>query len=388
MNTATRKILSVFILALFVFGAVWILVASDGRHAPTISAIVVPHHNLVAGQRAQLFSQLKEQIGNSANEPQTIILVSPNHFLAGQSKLQTSDQDWQLNEGSISSDKHVISRLVQNGIVSNEPNSFVGEHGIYTILKDIRRTFPQAKLVPIILKSASREQLQKLESELYKSCSKCLMIASVDFSHYQPAQLAELHDQKSIRGLQTLDTLDLLNNAEVDSGASLALLTMWARDHQTWRFNLQNHTNSDLLLNDPDLEGTSHIFGWYEAGSRIEPQKFISFVISNSRNIGIEDRSVWGTDIAIKNEGNILIAGKLTQQGIEFFGLPLENDKLLTGFKKQQVLKQFYEPYENYVISNPNGNYINIPFSTNLSFDNLSSSQIESKIKSVINLKK
>ncbi len=384
MNTATKTTLSVLILALFVFGLV--LVVMNGRPPVRISAAVVPHHDIVASQRAQFFRQLAEQIDKS-NYPETIILVSPNHYLAGQSKLQTSDHEWQLNKGSVNANTEVISKLLSTGAVSNEPSSFYTEHGIYNILRDIHRTFPQAKLVPIILKDASQAQLDKLEKSLLESCRNCLMIASVDFSHYQPALIADLHDQKTIRDLQTLNTADVLKNAEVDSGASLALLTMWSRDHDTAKFNLQNHTNSDLLLDNPDLEGTSHVFGWYESGRQVKPKEFVSFVISNNLHIGTEDRSIWGTDLVLQDSDNILVAGKLTPNNLEFFALPMENNKLLVGSQKQQALNKFYEPYQKYLVSSSSGDYLNIPFSTTFSFENLSSYQIESKIKSVINLK-
>lgn len=239
----SRKIiivLAIFIVCAFVLA----------RGSPDISGAVVPHHNLAADKRAEFFAELAKRI----TPPETIILLSPNHYSAGQGKIQTTDQNWNLNQGRIIADKDVISFLTSHNLVINEPPSFTKEHGIYNILSDIHNNFPNAKLVPIIFENTSQDQLNKLEQGLKNSCDDCLMIASVDFSHDQPPVTAQLHDDRSIADLQTLNAADILENAEVDSRPALALLTIWAKDHKTPNFILKGH----------DIGQTTHVFGWYE----------------------------------------------------------------------------------------------------------------------------
>lgn len=363
-----KKILSACILIAMVFG-LFIIVFKVDKTQPRISGAVIPHHNIVASHRADFFTLLAQQIGVN-NYPKTIILVSPNHYNIGFGKIQTSNQDWELSEGLITHDADVVSSLMGDGtksVATIEPGSFADEHGIYNILGDIHNTFPESKIVPIMLKDPSREELLELQQTLTRSCGNCLMLASVDFSHYQPARIAELHDQKTIRDLQNLDTDDVLINAEVDSGASLALLMLWAKSNQTIRFNLVNHTNSSLLLNDPSLEGTSHVFGWYQSGQKVRPEQFTSFIITKNVNVGVEDRAIWGTDLVVNHSminftdpnlsfDKVVIFGKLSGNDLDLFGFPLDPKdptKLMTK--------------------------------SELSFDNLSSSIIKSKIKLLIN---
>jgi AmmeMemoRadiSam system protein B len=225
-----------------------------------ISGVVVPHHNLVAGLRAEFFENLAKNI----SAPKTIILLSPNHYNAGQGNIQTSDKNWNLNQGQINADKKVVSFLVENNLTVNESPSFVEEHGIYNILSDIHNNFPNAKLVPIIFENASADQINKLEQGLKNSCAKCLMIASVDFSHDQPIAVAQINDGQSITDLQKLDSAGLLENAKVDSPPALALLAMWAKDHNTLNFILKNHIGSGANLQNPGIESVTHVFGWYE----------------------------------------------------------------------------------------------------------------------------
>lgn len=289
-----------------------------------ISGVVIPHHNIVADQRANFFAELANKIA----PPQTIILVSPNHFYAGSGQIQTTGQDWNINQGQIKANQKIISFLIQEKLVTNEPPSFTNEHGIYNILGDIKNNFPSATLVPLILKNPSPEKIHLLEQGLEQSCVECLMIASVDFSHYQPALLGQLHDDYSIRALQKLDTKNILNKAEVDSGPTLALLTSWANNHQTAHFNLWEHANSGIINQNPDAESTTHIFGWYEPGMPVEPEKSVSFIVGgdmmfarkihydfkNNFNKVVDqlgERVFWGTDASIIN-----LEGAITNQPI------------------------------------------------------------------------
>ncbi len=273
-----------------------------------ISGMVVPHHNLVATERTKLFKQVKNKI----EPPKTIILTSPNHYELGKTWVQTTSQTWEVTEGKIEANTQVISDVL-NSDVSETPTSFLNEHGIKLILSDIKKTFPEAKIVPLIFKIKTPESVvTKVAQALEKNCFDCILIASVDFSHYQPALLADLHDNLTLRALENLDSKLLLSSAEVDSPPSLALVSQWAESHETKKFVLQNHTNSGIILKNSDVETTTHFFGWYEVGSEVKPDSAITFSLGGSTT-GLENsefssetaevfdklgnRVFWGTDL-------------------------------------------------------------------------------------------
>ncbi len=281
-----------------------------------ISGLIIPHHDLVKAQRQALLKEARQKMSS----PQTIILISPNHYDQGQSSIQTTKQTWGLDEGSITANSEVINALLQAQVAHEEPNSFANEHGIKLVLGDLHQAFPQASLVPLILKMATtQEEVKSLHDVLLAQCAQCLMVASVDFSHYQPALLAELHDDLTLRALQNLDASLLLDRAEVDSPSSLALLTLWATSQKTLHFVLQNHTDSGVLVHDLDGETTTHIFGWYEQGERVVPEDSVNFLIGGDMMFGrsiahtflakglwtsldqLGERVFWGTDAGIVN---------------------------------------------------------------------------------------
>ncbi|MBI4032380.1 AmmeMemoRadiSam system protein B [Candidatus Berkelbacteria bacterium] len=292
-------------------------------HVEPIAGIVVPHHDLVATTRAELFTALKEK----RPSVRTVILVSPNHYASGRASVQSSKELWELANGSIEPNTDVITALVTAGVAAEEPGSFANEHGVKNVLANLEQTYPEAMIVPLILKSSTtREEVGALHDALAASCADCVLVASVDFSHDQPALLADLHDQLARRALEQLDDELLLGRVETDSAPSLLLLTRWARSHQTERFTEFAHTNSGSLLADPEIATTTHLFGWYEPGDRIVPTPGVTFLLGGDmmfdRGVahatvfagkpyssilgGLGERLFWGTDLAMANlEGPI-----------------------------------------------------------------------------------
>lgn len=298
---------------------------------PAISGIVVPHHDIVRLRREQLFSDIKKTYF-AEFQPQTIILISPNHFEQGHAHIQTTNRIWHTDQGDISPAQSTISALLRDKVATQEIESFAREHGITLILGNIKRTFPESTLVPIILKQkTTQSEIEQLAQALNTTCKSCLVIASVDFSHYQPALLGNLHDQLSLRALHNRDISLLLNYTEVDSPAALAFLAQWARLHDTDRFVEFDHTNSGIINDHPDEEATTHIFGWYEQGTPTIPEKAITFIVAGDMMFGravgyhyekkgftklfdqLGDRVFWGVDAALAN-----LEGPITAQSVTY----------------------------------------------------------------------
>ena len=287
---------------------------SDIKPENKISTLIIPHHDIVKDIRQQFL----QKIAPSVTSPSTIILLSPNHYDLGLGDIQTTDQTWQLGDKTISPDEIVLSSL--SGLASNEPGSFANEHGVRNVLADIWQVFPNARIVPIILKRTStKDEITSLNEQLKQTCSSCLLIASVDFSHYQTALLADLHDQTTERLLDSLNVDELLHDAEVDSPPALALAANWASAQQTERFVLDKHTNSGVVSKLPNQETTSHFFGYYATGEKTVPLNSVNFIIGGDMMFGrmiahtflkdglwhsvdqLGERLFWGTDASIVN---------------------------------------------------------------------------------------
>ena len=225
---------------------------------PSISAVIVPHHDLAANLREETLRQIMTRV-----DPKTIVLISPNHFDIGDYNIITTNREWRLTNAYFEPDQNKISRLN----IPVDDAAFVREHGITNLLDPLRNAFPDAKIIPIILKqNTPASELDSLNTNLKKACkNECLMVSSVDFSHYQPASVASNHDLLSIKALTNLDA-NLVWQTEVDSNPALYLTINWAKSYKTNFFRLTANTNSGLLNHAPDAESTSYVLGWFEQG--------------------------------------------------------------------------------------------------------------------------
>ncbi len=223
--------------------------------------IVVPHHDMVASARAAYLEKVSAHIS-----PKTIILLSPDHFGTNLAPLVASTREWETSVGTVVPDLSLIKALK----LPTDSADFKGEHGVTTLLRDIRTYFPSSRLVPIMVSTkTSYEQVERFVTNLYAECPDCLLIASVDFSHTSEADIADLHDVYTERELQQGDAKALFKGAEVDSGACLAALALWADLHKAQRFETFSHTNSGYITSHQVGEMTTHFIGGYSVGKPV-----------------------------------------------------------------------------------------------------------------------
>lgn len=303
--------------------SVTMIVEEQQTSQPLIA--VVPHHNLVMTQRQQFLSSLSKTA-----QPQTIIVLSPNHFEVGENNILTTDQVWSVQggEASIQPNLELIQTLTENAPVEIESAPFLNEHGIKNLLPEIHAYFPSAKLVPLIFKEGvTQTEVMQTADTLFRTCQDCGVVASVDMSHYQPAHVAEIHDIKTIRALSTQNEQEIWD-VEVDSNPSLAFLVYWAKAQGANRFTLADHTNSGLLTNNLEVGTTTHLFGYYQAGESLVPEDTFTFTIAGDGMFGrfigssyqehfedlfsqLGNRTFWGTDVSLMN-----LEGPVSDQGV------------------------------------------------------------------------
>jgi len=299
-----------------------ILNLPEAKSFPTsqISTIIVPHHDLVSSKRDDLFHK-----ASASAKPKTIILASTNHYNAGDHEVQTTLKNWKLVNSIIEPDSIKIKKLVSSGeLIFEDEMAFSREHGVTNILADLAKYFPDAQIIPLTFKTdIKKENLDKVATRLDEVCGNdCLLVSSIDFSHYQPGALAEIHDSLSIRSLENLNE-DQALKAETDSPEVLALSIKWAKLKQTKVFHLEENTNSGKIANEPDQESTSYVFGWFEKKGQITGEHGMTFVIGGDmmfdrlidynfhKNLkdsvkNLSDRLFWGTDLSLVNlEGPI-----------------------------------------------------------------------------------
>ncbi|MEI6144099.1 MAG: AmmeMemoRadiSam system protein B [Candidatus Berkelbacteria bacterium] len=291
-----KKFILIIISLLLIAGSYYFFfmnkALAPGKSSPTtngqnIPVVIVPHFNDFAAKRAELLKQV-----GAIYKPETAIVVSVNHFNTGGSNIITAERTWTLNGGNVSSDATLVKKLAASGVASSDENAFANEHGITNVLPDVRDNIA-GNILPIIIKDTTpRDQVDKLEDWIDSNCKDCMVIASVDFSHYQPSAIAKVHDQFSIQALRNMDA-DQTLAAETDSPQTLYLAEKVAAKNKATNFNLFYNSNSGEVGKNDDAETTSVVLGYYSDKVAIPTASGIpstSFVIAGD---AMFDRNVW-----------------------------------------------------------------------------------------------
>jgi len=216
---------------------------------------VVPHH-LVAGYLiADYFAGLSRQ------NPEVIIIVGPNHENRG-GKIITGFCGWQTPEGKVKTESRVVEGLLDGHLAVQDEAVLAAEHSIGSLVPFVHHYLPQAKIVPIILHhGVTFGEVDNLLNGLKPYLNdKTVLVASVDFSHYLISREAENKDTQTLIHMRNFDypTLFNLGDDHLDSPASLALAFRHAENQGIKDFQVLDHTNSGVIMNNDLMETTSY----------------------------------------------------------------------------------------------------------------------------------
>ncbi|MFA6131226.1 MAG: AmmeMemoRadiSam system protein B [Patescibacteria group bacterium] len=235
---------------------------AENLPAVKTQSLISAHHLIVAKEIATLFESV------SSGDVKTIILVSPNHLHVGISPAQVSYGDWETPYGLVEGTKNAEKLVMDGGVIAHEEMAAPGEHGIGALTPFIARSFPKAKIIPLIIDDAlTDEEAKEVVETLYDVVPNALLIASMDMSHYLPHTAAAYHDAVTSacldRGEACLSSVDL----EVDANAVLSVLGAWnsLQATEVWSETYHGDTISMGLANAAE-DNTSHILGYFGSG--------------------------------------------------------------------------------------------------------------------------
>ena len=227
---------------------------------------IVPHH-LVSGHTiAAFFSALVPQ------DPSTIVLIGPSHFTRGQKRVFTTMRDWKTPYGVVEADEDVIVTLKKHGLVTIDEDVIKEEHSIYSILPFIKKSLPDATIVPLIVEQGvDLRTLDTLIATLIDQVPKdAVFVSSVDFSHYQTRNVAGFHDVHAKHIINTFDYARL-KTLEIDSQESVYMVLQLMEHYGTQKVVHERHTNSaDIGYAPYTLETTSHYSPYFVFGEKEE----------------------------------------------------------------------------------------------------------------------
>ncbi|MFH1280811.1 MAG: AmmeMemoRadiSam system protein B [Candidatus Beckwithbacteria bacterium] len=226
-----------------------------------ILAGIISHHLLAKNLIANFFQKINPQ--NIEN----IILIGPDHFdyLSTHKTLAVSSLiSWQTPFGQLNPEESIITSLVNDNLISLNDTAFRTEHSIYTLIPFIKYSFPQAKIIPIILNNRqSIESFNSLGQKISQhiNMDNTILIVSSDFSHNVSEIIATQNDQHSTQLLQNLNQSNI-DKINCDCHACLAFLIGYLNQSK-YSFQLIDNQNSNDYSDQPQDKVTSYISGYF-----------------------------------------------------------------------------------------------------------------------------
>ncbi len=232
--------------------------------------MIVPHHLVGADYVAENFS------AHASKKISTVVLISPDHFGQLQSSFGTTELPWKTPYGFLFADSKKIATI--SSVVKTNDRMFDFEHGISGIVPFIKKSFPNANIIPItVADTAKMGDIQKLVAALPLDTTT-MVIGSFDFSHYLPQNVAQYHDTLAQTVLQTKDSTRV-QRLDIDSKPGLSLFLELLKNTEqkdgevlSW-YQLRN-TSADVIADNPDsFENTTYFTGSFGEGIKTPEKK-------------------------------------------------------------------------------------------------------------------
>ncbi|UCE38033.1 MAG: MEMO1 family protein [Thermoplasmata archaeon] len=146
--------------------------------------------------------------------PDTFIVIGPKHGGFG-SPIAITTEEFNTPLGDVAIDMELAQKL-HTGVIDNDLMAHRNEHSIEVQLPFLQFLKPDIKFVPLCI----GHQTYKMAKEVGIIISKAIegkdvvVIASTDFSHYVPKEMAEKKDKMAIDAIINLDAKSLYKTVD------------------------------------------------------------------------------------------------------------------------------------------------------------------------------
>ncbi len=282
-----RKLIKLLFI-IYIINVITVPVLGGSNGELSVASGVVPHHLLAKEIMEDFFEFIAEQ----EQHPKTIILLSPDHFNSAVLNQDISfiTVDWITGKEKIENlpvDCELLINLAIENNLKQDHSAVLSEFGIINLLPFIREYLPETKIIPLLMpEDISREQLDQLVHSIHEiSSPRTIMIASVDFSHYLPAEAAAFHDTKSKRVLLNFEE-DRFENIEVDSWQCLYGARLFAKLREKESPLVIAHKNSVDFLPSDRNKTTSYFSVVFQKGEANKDIKTETVLLAGDMMLG------------------------------------------------------------------------------------------------------
>lgn len=154
-------------------------------------------------------------------KPSSIFILGPNHTGSGAGVAIMTSGKWVTPIGEVQIDKSLSNKVQQaSDIIDDDRVAHVYEHSLEVQLPFLQHLFGSGfKIVPICMMLQDDETSKEVGDAIAKASAgeDILIIASTDFTHYEPQRSAVEKDRKAIDRILALDAVNLVRTVEEEA---------------------------------------------------------------------------------------------------------------------------------------------------------------------------
>jgi AmmeMemoRadiSam system protein B len=184
--------------------------AAPGR----LVGLVSPHAGLCYSGPVAAFAHAL--LGRA--RPRTVVLVGPSHYAAFDGVAVYAQGGFATPLGPLPVDAELAAAVLSAGEpLRADTRPHDEEHSLEMQLPFVRHLLPEARIVPMLMGSQARREVEALARALVAACAgrdDVVLVASSDLSHYRTAPQAEALDARVIADVEAFDPEALLRRLE------------------------------------------------------------------------------------------------------------------------------------------------------------------------------
>ena len=145
----------------------------------------------------------------------TAIILGPNHTGYGPLVSLCAEGNWNTPLGEVKIDEEIAQKLL-GGVIQADNTAHAYEHSIEVQLPWLQHLYNnKIKVVPIAMLAQDIETAQAVGKAISQAGDNMIIIASSDFTHYEPHSVATEKDSSMIKAIIDLDEEELYRQHEL-----------------------------------------------------------------------------------------------------------------------------------------------------------------------------
>ena len=144
-----------------------------------------------------------------AGPRRSVVILGPNHSGSGSGVSANTSGQWSTPLGEVSVDEQLGNRIVKNSrLIDVEDQAHTSEHSIEVQLPFLQFIYPrQFRFVPICMMLQDLETSKEVGEAIATAAKEtdAIILASTDWTHYEPQDKAVLKDKEALRAVQEMD---------------------------------------------------------------------------------------------------------------------------------------------------------------------------------------